>query len=129
MSYKRDSHASKAGLFDSYGGIEEGRGTSSSHREINEHDNDQAVENLQERVMFLKRLTGDIHEEVESHNRMLDIMGSGMDASRGLLSGTMDRFKKVFDKKSNQKICKVAAYFVVSFITVYYLIKLTGYFM
>ncbi|KAL5981404.1 Bet1-like SNARE 1-1 [Asimina triloba] len=41
------------------------------------------------------RLTGDIHEEVESHNRLLDRMGNDMDASRGTLSGTMDRFKMV----------------------------------
>ncbi|KAK4742719.1 hypothetical protein SAY87_000720 [Trapa incisa] len=130
MSYKRDSHASRAGLFDSYSSIEEGfRSSTSQSREINEHDNDKAVEGLQDRVMFLKRLTGDIHEEVESHNSMLDRMGNSMDSSRGLLSGTVDHFKKVFDKKANQQICKVAAYLVVSFISVYYLIKFTGYFM
>ncbi|XP_040967213.1 uncharacterized protein At4g17910 isoform X3 [Gossypium hirsutum] len=27
-----------------------------------------------------------------------------MDATRGIMSGTMDRFKKVFEKKSNRKI-------------------------
>ncbi|XP_040968218.1 uncharacterized protein [Gossypium hirsutum] len=35
---------------------------------------------------------------------MLDRMGNGMDATRGIMSGTMDRFKKVFEKKSNRKI-------------------------
>ncbi|KAL1175490.1 hypothetical protein V6Z11_A04G093800 [Gossypium hirsutum] len=38
---------------------------------------------------------------------MLDRMGNGMDATRGIMSGTMDRFKKVFEKKSNRKIMGV----------------------
>ncbi|KAB5537630.1 hypothetical protein DKX38_015163 [Salix brachista] len=38
-------------------------------------------------------LTGDIHEEVESQNCLLDRMGNNMDTSRGIMSGTMDRFK------------------------------------
>ncbi|KAG2403605.1 Bet1-like SNARE 1-2 [Vigna angularis] len=37
---------------------------------------------------------GDIHEEVESHNQLLDRVGNKMDASRGMMMGTMDRFKK-----------------------------------
>ncbi|KAL7210010.1 hypothetical protein ACSBR1_031561 [Camellia fascicularis] len=74
MNNRRDYRASKATLFDS---------------------NDSAINSLQDRVIFLKRLTGDIHEEVESHNHMLDRMGNEMDASRGIMSGTIDRFKMV----------------------------------
>ncbi|KAL4305825.1 hypothetical protein AHAS_Ahas16G0117000 [Arachis hypogaea] len=48
---------------------------------------------LQDRVNLLKRISSDIHEEVDSHNRMLDRMGNDMDSSRGVLSGTMDKFK------------------------------------
>ncbi|OWM63191.1 bet1-like SNARE 1-2 [Punica granatum] len=130
MSYKRDSRASRASLFDNYSNIEEGRGSSSSRsHEINEHDNDKAVDSLHDRVTFLKRLTGDIHNEVENHNHLLDKMGKSMDASRGTMSRTVDRFKKVFDKKSNRQVCKLAAYFVVLFISVYFLIKFVGYFM
>ncbi|XP_020408289.1 uncharacterized protein [Zea mays] len=47
-----------------------------------------------------KQLSGDIHEEVETHNRMLDRMGSDMDTSRGFLSGTVGKFKTVFETKS-----------------------------
>ncbi|KAL7177721.1 hypothetical protein ACSBR2_030982 [Camellia fascicularis] len=94
MNNRRDYRASKATLFDS---IEEGgiRVSSSYSHEIDEHSNDSAINSLQDRVIFLKRLTGDIHEEVESHNRMLDWMGNEMDASRGIMSGTIDRFKMV----------------------------------
>ncbi|KAF8401845.1 hypothetical protein HHK36_012792 [Tetracentron sinense] len=84
----------RAALFD---GIEEGgiRASSSYSHEIDEHDNDSAIDGLQDRVNLLKRLSGDIHEEVETHNSVLDQMGNNMDSSRGILSGTMDRFKMV----------------------------------
>ncbi|KAL3727059.1 hypothetical protein ACJRO7_031893 [Eucalyptus globulus] len=96
MNYRREPRAAKAALFDGYNGLEEGlRASSSYSHQINEHDNDKAVDSLQDRVIFLKRLTGDIHEEVESHNRFLDQMGNSMDSSRGVMSGTMDRFKRV----------------------------------
>ncbi|KAK1313449.1 Bet1-like SNARE 1-1 [Acorus calamus] len=69
-----DYRGNRAALFD---GIEEGgiRAASSySSHEIDEHDNDNALDGLQDRVSILKR-------------------GNDMDASRGILSGTMDRFK------------------------------------
>ncbi|CAI0465546.1 unnamed protein product [Linum tenue] len=101
MSYRsfqnrsREIRSSRSALFDD--GLEEGglKASASFSSEIKEHDNDRAVETLQDRVSFLKRITGDIHEEVESHNRLLDRMGNGMDVSRGVISGTMDRFKAV----------------------------------
>lgn len=130
MNYRREPRAAKAALFDGYNGLEEGlRASSSYSHQINEHDNDKAVDSLQDRVIFLKRLTGDIHEEVESHNRFLDQMGNSMDSSRGVMSGTMDRFKRVFEKKSNKQMCKLVLYFVVSFLAVYFLIRFLGYFM
>ncbi|XVF71962.1 hypothetical protein PTKIN_Ptkin12aG0082400 [Pterospermum kingtungense] len=93
--FQRDMRNNRVALFD---GIEEGgiRATSSYSHEIDEHDNERAMEGLQDRVSLLKRLSGDVNEEVESHNRMLDRMGNDMDASRGILSRTMDRFKMVF---------------------------------
>ncbi|KAI5597000.1 hypothetical protein POPTR_002G041500v4 [Populus trichocarpa] len=90
-----DVRNNRAALFD---GIEEGgiRASSSySSHEIDEQDNERALEGLEDRVSLLKRLSGDINEEVDSHNLMLDRMGNDMDSSRGVLSGTMDRFKMV----------------------------------
>ncbi|ESR57117.1 hypothetical protein CICLE_v10022892mg [Citrus x clementina] len=94
MNSRRDYRNSKVALFD---GIEEGgiRASSSYSHEIDEHDNERALEGLQDRVNLLKRLSGDINEEVDTHNRMLERMGNDMDASRGVLSGTMDKFKMV----------------------------------
>ncbi|KAK4483687.1 hypothetical protein RD792_010888 [Penstemon davidsonii] len=92
---RRDRNA-RVALFD---GIEEGgirASASYSSHEIDEQENDRAVDGLQDRVNLLKRLSGDIHEEVESHNHMLDRMGNDMDSSRGVLSGTMDKFKMVY---------------------------------
>ncbi|XVF21624.1 hypothetical protein REPUB_Repub12eG0106400 [Reevesia pubescens] len=112
----------RVALFD---GIEEGgiRASSSYSHEIDEHDNETAMEGLQDRVILLKRLSGDIHEEVDSHNRMLDRMGNDMDASRGILSGTMDKFKMVFETKSSRRMFTLVASFVVIFLVVYYLTR------
>ncbi|KAJ6405732.1 hypothetical protein OIU84_013653 [Salix udensis] len=99
-----DIRNNRAALFD---GIEEGgiRASSSySSHEIDEQDNEIVLEGLQDRVSLLKRLSGDINEEVDSHNLMLDRMGNDMDSSRGVLSGTMDRFKTVFETKSSRRI-------------------------
>ncbi|XVE65882.1 hypothetical protein DITRI_Ditri08aG0035100 [Diplodiscus trichospermus] len=97
--------------------------SSSFSHEVKGHDNDKAIDSLQDRVAFLKRLTGDIHDEVESHNRLLERMGSGMDATRGIMSGTMDQFKKVFEKKSNWRLCTLVVGFVASFLILYFLIR------
>ncbi|XP_019234495.1 PREDICTED: bet1-like SNARE 1-1 isoform X2 [Nicotiana attenuata] len=114
---------SRAALFD---GIEEGgiRASSSyASGEIDEQENERAIDGLQDRVNMLKRLTGDIHEEVETHNRMLDRMGNDMDSSRGVLAGTMDKFKMVFETKSSRRMFTLVASFVVLFLVVYYLTR------
>ncbi|XP_058188900.1 bet1-like SNARE 1-1 isoform X2 [Rhododendron vialii] len=123
MGSRRDHRNNRVALFD---GIEEGgiRASSSyASPEIDEHDNDRAMDGLQDRVIMLKRLTGDIHEEVEGHNRMLDHMGNEMDSSRGVLSGTMDKFKMVFETKSSRRTFSLVAAFVVIFLIIYYLTR------
>ncbi|KFK22138.1 hypothetical protein AALP_AAs47043U000300 [Arabis alpina] len=125
MNYRRENRVSRTSLFD---GLEEGRLRASSYsHDITERDNDEALENLQDRVSFLKRVTGDIHEEVENHNRLLDKVGNKMDSARGIMSGTINRFKLVFEKKSNRRSCKLIAYFVLLFLIIYYLIRLLNY--
>ncbi|KAK9126641.1 hypothetical protein Scep_015487 [Stephania cephalantha] len=119
MNSRRD-RSNRTALFD---GIEEGGIRANYSHEIDEHENDRAIDGLQDRVNLLKRLSGDINEEVESHNRMLDRMGNDMDASRGILSGTMDRFKMVFEKKSSRRMFTLVAIFVVLFLVIYYLVK------
>ncbi|KAF9682988.1 hypothetical protein SADUNF_Sadunf05G0165400 [Salix dunnii] len=119
----RDIRNNRAVLFD---GIEEGgiRASSSySSHEIDEQDNERALEGLQDRVILLKRLSGDINEEVDNHNLMLDRMGNDMDSSRGVLSGTMDRFKMVFETKSSRRMFTLVASFVVLFLIIYYLTR------
>ncbi|ESQ56159.1 hypothetical protein EUTSA_v10026530mg [Eutrema salsugineum] len=129
MNYRREHRASRTSLFDGLDGLEEGRlrASSSYSHDITERDNDEALENLQDRVSFLKRVTGDIHEEVESHNRLLDKVGNKMDSARGIMSGTINRFKLVFEKKSNRRSCKLIAYFVLLFLIMYYLIRLLNF--
>ncbi|KAK6914059.1 Sugar phosphate transporter domain [Dillenia turbinata] len=127
MHLRREKNASRSALFDRFEGIEEGglRASSSYSHEINEHDNDKALDGLQDRVLFLKRLTGDIHEEVENQNRFLDQMGNNMDASRGILSGTVDRFKMVMEMKSSRTMCKLVVLFVGFALIFFCLIRYT----
>ncbi|XP_061968474.1 bet1-like SNARE 1-1 [Populus nigra] len=123
MNSRRDVRNNRAALFD---GIEEGGiGASSSYssHEIDEQDNERALEGLEDRVSLLKRLSGDINEEVDNHNLMLDRMGNDMDSSRGVLSGTMDRFKMVFETKSSRRMLTLVASFVVIFLIIYYLTR------
>ncbi|MCL7037204.1 hypothetical protein MKW94_017901, partial [Papaver nudicaule] len=49
--------------------------------------------------------------------------GNEMDSSRGILSGTMDRFKMVFETKSSRRMFTLVASFVIIFLIVYYLTK------
>ena len=122
MNARGNYRSTRTSLFD---GIEEGgiRASSYSSHEIDEHENDRAMDGLQDRVSILKRLSGDIHEEVETHNRMLDRMGNDMDTSRGFLSGTVDKFKMVFETKSSRRMGTLVASFVVLFLLVYYLTR------
>ncbi|XP_057519121.1 bet1-like SNARE 1-1 [Amaranthus tricolor] len=123
MNPRRDYRGSRASAFD---GIEEGgiRASSSySSHEIDEHDNDRALDGLADRVNLLKKLSGDVHEEVDAHNRMLDRMGNEMDSSRGFLSGTMDRFKQAFETKSSRRMLTLVGLFVAIFLIIYYLTR------
>ncbi|XP_027933876.1 bet1-like SNARE 1-1 isoform X1 [Vigna unguiculata] len=125
MNARRDGRNNRVALFDGIeeGGIRASSLYSTSSHEIDEHDNEQALEGLQDRVNLLKRLSGDINEEVDSHNRMLDRMGNDMDSSRGVLSGTMDKFKMVFETKSSRRMFSLVASFVVLFLIIYYLTR------
>ncbi|WVZ91874.1 hypothetical protein U9M48_037988 [Paspalum notatum var. saurae] len=76
------SSVDTAALFDSIeGGI---RAPAYSSREF-----------MSRRMTKLCTLTCDIHEEVENHNQMLDRMGNDMGASRGFLSGMVNKFKMI----------------------------------
>ncbi|XP_057467252.1 bet1-like SNARE 1-1 [Actinidia eriantha] len=104
MNSRREYRNNRSALFD---GIEEGgiRASSSySSHEIDEHDNDRAMDGLQDRVNMLKR-------------------GNDMDSSRGVLSGTMDKFKMVFETNSSWRTFSLVAAFVAIFLIVYYLTR------
>ncbi|KAJ7566838.1 hypothetical protein O6H91_02G120500 [Diphasiastrum complanatum] len=123
MSHWRDVRGNRGASFDD---MEEGvsrAGSSYSTSEIAEQENDRSLNALDDRVSILKRLTTDIHDEVGSHNRMLDQMGNGMDSARGVISGTMDKFKKVFETRSGRNMITMITSFVVLFLLLYFLTR------
>ncbi|KAM7466973.1 hypothetical protein LguiB_014535 [Lonicera macranthoides] len=75
----KEHRSSRSVLFDGLDGIEEGglRASSFYSRDIDEHDNEKAMDSLQDRVVFLKK-------------------GNKMDESRGIMSRTMDQFKMIW---------------------------------
>ncbi|KAH7415635.1 hypothetical protein KP509_14G054800 [Ceratopteris richardii] len=123
MNGRRDPRGARASLFD---GLEEGitrASASYSSLEISELDNENSIDGLQDRVGILKKLTTDIHGEVEAQNRMLDRMGVDMDSSRGMLLRTVDRFKNVFESKSGRSMLTLVGSFVALFLLVYFLTR------
>ncbi|CAD5171581.1 unnamed protein product [Musa acuminata subsp. malaccensis] len=76
------------------------------------------------RLMKLLSMTKiNILMEVEIHNHALDQMGHDMDTSSGVLSGTVDRFKMVFERKLNCRMATLVISFLVLFLLMYYLTK------
>eukprot|EP00270_Netrium_digitus_P017329 TRINITY_DN633_c0_g1_i2.p1 TRINITY_DN633_c0_g1~~TRINITY_DN633_c0_g1_i2.p1 ORF type:complete len:124 (-),score=5.35 TRINITY_DN633_c0_g1_i2:560-931(-) len=73
-------------------------------REATELENEKSLGELEERARLIKQLTRDIHREVESQNKVLEGMGIEMDTVRRLLSGTADRFRKVFENKNTRNL-------------------------
>ncbi|KAL5579936.1 hypothetical protein UlMin_012378 [Ulmus minor] len=64
---------------------------------------------------------------ISTHNLIFNYnIGNQIDGSRGIMSGTMDRFKMVFERKSSLRMCTLVASFVVSFLIIYYLISIKG---
>ncbi|EFJ28156.1 hypothetical protein SELMODRAFT_170735 [Selaginella moellendorffii] len=122
MSQWRDYRGNRSSLFDN---LEAGRNVSSSYAsgEIDEQENERDLDGLHDRVRMLKTLTTDIHEEAQSHSRLLDQMGSGMDTARGMLSGTVDRFKRVFETKSGRNMFTIVASFLLVFLLIYFMVK------
>ncbi|XP_024379137.1 bet1-like SNARE 1-1 isoform X2 [Physcomitrium patens] len=94
-----------------------------SSAEIAEQENERSLGELEDRVKLFKRLAGDVQDEVDSHNKLLEGMGNAMDASRSMMAGTMARFTRVFETKSSRNIATIVASCVVIFLLVYYLAR------
>ncbi|KAM7462948.1 hypothetical protein LguiA_031069 [Lonicera macranthoides] len=101
-----EHRSSRSVLFDGLDGIEEGglRASSFYSRDIDEHDNEKAMDSLQDRVVFLKKnlfFPFSIHiccNEIETKERLKkenERIGNKMDESRGIMSRTMDQFKMI----------------------------------
>ncbi|XP_039855053.1 uncharacterized protein LOC120713124 isoform X1 [Panicum virgatum] len=111
MNSRRDFRSHRAALFD---GIEEGgiRAPAYSSREIHEQENDQAMDSLHDRVSILKRLTGDIHEEVE--NLLIRFVHQKKPSQRGHVacnSHPSDRARERSRSSVFQKISRTASNF------------------
>eukprot|EP00897_Mesotaenium_endlicherianum_P008161 jgi/Mesen1/7373/ME000382S06575 len=120
MSYNKRS--GRSALFDDLeaGGL---KASSSYTGEIAEQENDQSLSELEDRARLIKQLTKDIHGEVESQNKFLDSMGIEFESARRVLSGTVDKFTKVFETKSSRNLATIVVSCVALFALVYFITK------
>ncbi|EEH59815.1 uncharacterized protein MICPUCDRAFT_64586 [Micromonas pusilla CCMP1545] len=87
---------SRARLFGGGGGdVESGAGGSQSSDQDLERDNDAALNRMGDRVAMLRKITGDIHKEADSHHSLLDGIGNAMGDATGALSQTLTQFRCV----------------------------------
>ena len=76
--------------------------------EAAEAENDRVAGQLGDRVRLLRSITKDIHDEVESQNKLLDNLGGGMDSVRAAIGGTIDRVTRAFATNPNRLLVYVA---------------------
>mmetsp|Transcript_10529 Transcript_10529/g.14340 ORF Transcript_10529/g.14340 Transcript_10529/m.14340 type:complete len:118 (+) Transcript_10529:152-505(+) len=88
--------------------------------ETAERDNERQIDYLAERASVLKQITMDIHGEAERQNTFLEQMQGTVENARNLLSGTMDRFGKVFETKGSKYMLYIVTGMVVVMLFLYY---------
>ena len=71
-----------------------------------ERENDAAIDHMGDRVAMLRKITSGIHDEAESHHRLLDGLSDNMGGIGGGLKETMSHFNKVFvENKNGRQFC------------------------
>lgn len=99
------------------------KSSSSYATEIAEQDNEQSLSELEGRARLMKQLTREIHGEVDSQNKFLEGLGVEMDSARRVLAGTVERFTKVFESKSNRSLATVSVSCVAVVLVLYFFLK------
>jgi blocked-early-in-transport protein 1 len=71
-----------------------------------ERDNDAAIGHMSDRVAMLRSITDNIHDEAESHKKLLDGMGDSMGGVGETLGETVKHFNAVFvNNKNGRQFC------------------------
>ena len=71
-----------------------------------ERDNDAAIGHMSDRVAMLRSITDNIHNEAESHKKLLDGMGDSMGGVGETLGETVKHFNAVFvNNKNGRQFC------------------------
>eukprot|EP00271_Cylindrocystis_brebissonii_P001508 TRINITY_DN11776_c0_g1_i1.p2 TRINITY_DN11776_c0_g1~~TRINITY_DN11776_c0_g1_i1.p2 ORF type:complete len:137 (-),score=29.84 TRINITY_DN11776_c0_g1_i1:97-507(-) len=125
MQQNRRHNRTGRGLLD----LEEGNGSKAgassaySNTEISEQDNEQSLSELEERARLIKQLTKDIKGEVDSQNKFLENLNIQMENARRKLGGTVERFTKVFETKSNRHTAYIVGGCVLAVVLLYFLTR------
>ncbi|GMH34389.1 hypothetical protein BSKO_02223 [Bryopsis sp. KO-2023] len=90
--------------------------TGSVDPESLERENDKSLEDLGAKASFLKQVTQNIREEVDTQHLLIDNMGGGMNSVQGSLGNVVGRFKTVMEDKQKRKMFIIAGGIVVAFL-------------
>lgn len=90
-----------------------------------ESQNRQMTEQLSQKISTLKSFVHEIEIEAKEHNKLLDEMDTDFDSSKNLLSGTVNKIKKMMKGgRSNRRImCHFSLFLVTFFIVIYFLVS------
>ncbi|KAK9813281.1 hypothetical protein WJX72_011867 [[Myrmecia] bisecta] len=88
-----------------------------------ERENDRSIDALGERVGMFKQLTSGIHDEAESHHKLLDDMGATMSGAHVGLGTAVRRFKSVFEDPRKLKMAYIVGGIVTLTLVLYFFAK------
>ncbi|GLI69237.1 hypothetical protein VaNZ11_013812 [Volvox africanus] len=72
--------------------------------EAMEQENDRDLDHLADRVALLKNVTHGINKEVDDQHKLLDNMDGSFMSVRGLMGAVTDKFRLVYNDKSNKRL-------------------------
>ena len=88
--------------------------------------NEEQISALSTKIADLKRITIDIHQEVNSQNKLLEGMESQFDSTGGVLQGTMKKLGGLLEVKDSKHMCYLSVFIVFLFLLIYYIATHTG---
>jgi len=98
------------------GGFTAGSSSSAGGLDAMERDNDRNIDYMGDRVSALKKITVDIHDEVEGHHRLIDSTGDSMAGAQAALRETAAALREVVENaRRHRYFWQMIGFCLVSF--------------
>lgn len=98
------------------GGFTAGSSSSAGGLDAMERDNDRNIDYMGDRVAALKKITVDIHDEVEGHHRLIDSTSDSMADAKAALRETAGALREVIENaRRHRYFWQMIGFCLVSF--------------